>query len=185
MAMDIVSDILLSLFGLLQGSLVTSVPVFVLVLLGSLLKEKIQKKYPSLKWLQASAVSTFILLFVLIFIMYYSPVVSSIGQETIGTIPPQLSPDLTTFILTNLFVFLRLVFVVAVLTLIILPLELIGSFIHDSLKGRFPELNRLIIIYASVFASTVIAALLAIWLLPLVLGIDVITGVLFFIYFGG
>ena len=65
-----------------------------------------------------------------------------------------------------------------ILTLLLLPLELLGSFILEKLRGRY-KLHPLINTFIAVFAVVLLASVLYVFLLPWLP-----TGVLYLIYWG-
>lgn len=181
MALGIGYDLIFSLQGLLQGSAITALPVFILAIIGAALRRKLAGRF-RLSWLNSAFLATYILVLIIAFALYFTPLVASLGQGYEVPLPFQEPLGFQALVL--LAVPLRLALVCIALALLLMPLELIGSLVSDSLNQRFPKINYYLNSLASVFVAVFIAALLALWLLPEVFGIDAITGVLYLLFYG-
>lgn len=181
MPLDPVSDVLLSLLGLLQGSVLTTAPVFAVTLAAAALRKKLAARF-GLSWIKSSFIVTYLTVLVISALLYFSPLVASLGEGIY--VPAPFQNELWVSALSALAVPLRLVLVCLAFAVLLLPLELIGSLVFDASKQRWPKINYYLNVLISVFVTVVIAALLAIWLLPAVFGIDVITGVLYMLFYG-
>ncbi len=183
MPLGLLSDIAFSALGLLQGTLLTSMPVFVAVALLALVRSKIAARY-SLSWIKSTALVTFVAIAVLVFLANYVPMLASLGEQSLGAVPAQLADNQESALLRAVMQPLRMIFVALALTLLLLPLGLIGDFIYAALNERWKGMNRYVWMFASVFLTVLVAMLFALIILPRAFGIDVITGVIYFVFVG-
>ncbi|MBU0662602.1 MAG: hypothetical protein ABH854_04125 [Candidatus Diapherotrites archaeon] len=178
MPLNFLMDILLSVISLLWGSILVSIPAFILVAIASFARRKIATRY-KLGWLKSGAIASYILVLLLIFVLYYSPLLLSLGQETAYAYPAELAPSAAESLSALALGVLRLFFIAVVLTTIIIPLEILGAIIFDALAARFPKLNHWALTYAATLAVTFIAAVLLIFIVPWAFA-----GILYFIFYG-
>ena len=109
--------------------------------------------------------------------LYLSPIIQAF-QEPSYVLPPELEPTLQENAYFTGLQAIRLLAVSVVLSLLLLPLELAGSFVFDYLgkKTGWPFVAR---VYAGVFATTVLAAYFAFFVFPFAL-----PGIVYMIFYG-
>jgi len=168
MALDFLALVFSSFVDLLRGSFVASIPIFIAVLIGLWLKEKIKKKY-RLSWVKSVFAATYILSFILIAAMNLVPWLLALGEQTIGTPPPDLSGTiLDSVIFAAATIFLLFAKALAV-SLIILPLCFIGAFVSEAIEKRFKR-HSIARIYAAAFIMSVFVSVLLLFVFPWALG---------------
>lgn len=171
-------SMLLSLLAILWGTLVFSVPAFIAALACTFLYKWISKKL-SLKWFKASLITTYICVFVVLLVFFFTPLLTTAFQQAV----PDLAPDesysgeelLALFFVSPVMLVIKLLAAALVISLLLMPLELIGSALFSWLqkKKKLYYVNAFI----SVFAAT-LAAVLVILAFPWIPA-----GILYFVYF--
>lgn len=151
-------DFLLSnFFGLSNFFIVAfliSLPVFAVVFIAVLLHRKISQKY-KYKWFQASLLTTYLMLLVLIFFLYAFPFVSaylSAGSSNPPDFPPTLFDQLA-FISMSL---IKVIFSAFVLTFLLMPVEFLGVFFIEKIRKK--KLHDFFNIFLAVYACTCFTA---------------------------
>ncbi len=185
MPLNLLLNLLFSLIDLAKGSLIFSIPVYLIVLIGVFLRRFFEKKY-KLNWFKSSLAATYLLMFALPFFLYISFPAASFGEVTIGEIPYTARP-IGELVFPIILSFIRLLVVAAVLTLMLLPLEFVGVFIFDKqikrlalIKSKkWSKLNYFINLYISVFILSLFTAFVILFLFPWIL-----PGVIYLIFFG-
>lgn len=162
MPSDLIQLLLFSLIDLLRGTLLLSVPVFIIVAPACFLRKRLARKY-RLDWLKSTFATSYLLVLLLIFVLYFSPIAGSWGHETMGIYPPAFAPAAWEGLAAAALLFLRLVFVALVFEIMLLPMEFFGALLFDWLGKRYAKLNYYIRLYAVVFAGTLISAFLVLF----------------------
>ena len=183
MVSELVPKLLFSAIDLLKGSLVFSLPVFVVVLIAVFFGKFLMKKY-KFNWLSAAGLTTYVFTAIILFIIYFTPILQSLGQTTIGTVPDMFQPTPQEIVGQILGVPARLLIVSLFVALLLLPLEFVGSYVYDFLSKKYSKLNHYVRAFAAVFAATLFAWFLILFIFQLVFGIDLITGLLYLIFYG-
>lgn len=177
MPLNLVLYLIFSLLDLLKGTIVWSIPTFFLVLIITFVRRKVAEKY-KLNWVKSAIASTFIVLFTLILILYFSPIVLSLGQETIGEIPAEGRPALLEILGSLILFVLRLFLVAVVISLILLPFEFVAVYLFEKVSRTW-RLNYYINLYIVSFLVTLIAAIILLFIFPWSLA-----GMLYLLFFG-
>jgi hypothetical protein len=141
------------------------------------------KKY-KFSWLSAAALTSYVFTAIIVFAIYFTPVLQSLGQSTMGEVPEMFQPSAQEIAGQILGVPARLLIVSLFVALLLMPLEFVGSFIYDSLGKKYPKLNHYIRAFAAVFCATLFAWFLILFVFQMILGIDLITGLLYLIFYG-
>lgn len=183
MPLNFLLKLVFSIIDLLKGSIIFSIPAFVFTVAGVFIGKELMNRY-KLSWLLAALLSTFAITAVLVFIIYFTPVLSALGQDTIGEIPAGLAPTVNETVASAILIPLRLLFVSFLIALLFLPLEIIGSFIFEWLSSRYKKMNFYVRLYASVLSTVFISIAIILFALYGVLGINIIAGVLYLIFYG-
>ena len=137
--LDNIIILLSSLFDLLKGGFLLSLPVFVLVLIGQRLKREIDRRW-KLSWVQSTLLTTYIIATLLILVLYFGVYAYSL-QFYSSTNPPEAIQPVPEFVLMESLLFVgfglakKLVAGLAV-SLMILPLAVIGSVVLERLEAR-------------------------------------------------
>lgn len=178
MPASVPENLLFSLLGLLKGSLVVFIPVFILVLTGKALRKKIQSK-TKWKWFPSALASTFILVWMLILIAYFVPFLEGLSEQSLGEIPASFAPPPAAILYSYVYGLARVTISAAVVCLILMPLEFAGLFVFESLSKRFPKSPEWIRLLATSYIAALFSSAVFLFIIP-----EAVTGLLFFIYFG-
>lgn len=180
MVLDLLANIVFSIIALLQGTLVFSVPVFVITVVAAFFGAKLQKKY-ELSWLQAVLSIIFIVVAVIVFAIYLYPAVTTLGQETLGIAGDVYAPNITGLIGMAILNPIRLLVVSLIISLLLLPLGFVGQFVYEKFLTK---MNFYVRVFAAVFAAVLLAWILILFVIPGLLNLDVLTGVFYLIFYG-
>ncbi|MFH1256250.1 MAG: hypothetical protein V1494_03060 [Candidatus Diapherotrites archaeon] len=176
MAENIAGLVFASIFEFLKGSFINSIPLFIIVLFGMWLKEKLKRKY-RLSWVKSVFAATFIICLALIAFANLQPWFFALGEQTAGTAPPVISEtilDSVFFAAATLVLFFLKALVVS---LVLLPLEFVGAFVSEAIEKKF-KWHSLARLYISVFVMTAIASALILFAFPWIL-----TGIIYLVFF--
>ena len=190
------ADLLQSLLGivaLLVFLLILAVPGTIAVIAFSRLKGRIAKKF-KLSWIKASFISTFIAMFLLVLVLYLIPFLQVLSFTQNDFLPAGMQTQIIEaenseelieqpfqanyfldLIIFSVITILRLLFVALVLSLLLLPLELIGSAIFSKLARK--KSANILAFYASTFTAMVVAVIV-VFAFPWIPA-----GLLYFLYF--
>ena len=173
-----VENLVFSVIDLLKGSLIISVPVFIFVLIGKWLREKIAKA-TKWSWILSALAATFCVLWFALMFAYFIPFLSAQTDSQVGEIPSVFAPPPGAIFASYAAGLVKVALAAAVLSLILMPLELIGAFAHDYFSKKFKKTSPLIAIFAAVFTVSLLAAALLLFIVP-----EVLQGFIFYFYFG-
>ncbi|MDO8537661.1 MAG: hypothetical protein Q7S21_02145 [archaeon] len=161
-------DILLAVFGFLRGIFLISIVIFLLSLVGVKLFNYLRKRH-EFSWFKAVLLASFLEIFVLTAIVYFFPAYLGYSQQSYGILPPELQPTLIENLLFFAGIFLRVIIVSIVLSIFLLPLEFVGSYVFEKLNQKLPYFLRQFI---AVFAATLVGGICVFLLFPwIILGI--------------
>lgn len=176
MAENFFLELLLSVIDFLRGAFIYSLPVFLFTMVAVVARRLAAKRF-KLSWITSTMLVTFFMTLSLVTALYLSPIIQAF-QEPSYTLPPELEPSILE---KAYFVFLqavRLLAVSVVLSLLLLPLELVGSFFFDWLSKK-TNWTFVVRLYAAVFATTLLAAYFAFFVFPFML-----SGIVYMIFYG-
>lgn len=176
MAENFFLELLLSMLAFLRGVFIYSIPVFLFTMVAAIARRMTARRF-KLSWIASTAIATFFMMLSLTTALYLSPIIQAF-QEPSYTLPPELEPTLSEKAYFVALQTIRLLAVSVVLSLLLLPLELLGSFVFDALskKTGWPFVVR---VYAGVFATTLLAAYFAFFVFPFALA-----GIIYMIFYG-
>ncbi len=177
MAENIFQQLALSAFDFLKGVLFFSIPVFFFVLIALIARRLISKRF-NLSWLKSTAIVTFVMLLCLVCAVYAFPLIEAFSVPDYENIPPEFQEPLADQVLFFFSEILRLVLASAIISLLLFPLILAGSFVFDWISGK-TKLPFVIRLFGAVFVSTAIASYFLFFVFPFAL-----PGILFMIFFG-
>lgn len=193
---DLLSGLLLSLPPLLTGAFSYAIIAAVFVIIGYAVFKLIEKRYKASWIIKAFAVTCIISIAVILFLYYYPSVIAS-SQYSLGAIPEEVAPTFAEEATEAILIFLRNILIALALAVILMPLELIGLAINDSILGRLGSPGKgakgkgtkdrgaktqktphiLIAAAIAIYLSTLIAAII------LLLFPGILPGILYMIYF--
>lgn len=174
MAQDLLSNILFSALDFGKGVFLVSLLVTVFVFCAWVAKQRLQKRF-GLSWIKATSLVTLAMVFCLVCVVFFLPLIgTSPGYE----IPQELQEPLPNQIGFFFFEIFRLFFSSVVISFLLLPLVLIGSFVFDYLAAK-TKLAFIFRLYLSVLCTTAIASYFLIFLAPFVL-----PGVFYLVFVG-
>ncbi len=158
-------ELVLSVFSFLRGAFLFSLGVFVLAFLASLLNRHWYKRF-DWSWFRASFLSTYLILFVFLLLVYVLPVFFAFWQADPGFIPPEFSYTFSEWISIALTLLLKSLALAFLFALLLMPLEFFGLFVMEKMekKHKFPKALN---IFAGCFASTMAGTAVVLFVLPL------------------
>jgi hypothetical protein len=176
MAENFFLQLFYSALDFLWGSFVVSLVVFLFALLALIVRRKIAKRF-NLSWVKSTVIVLFVLLFCTVFSVYFFPWSQTLNVPR-QSVPQEFEDSLQSQVGFLFVVLLRLLIVSFVLTLLVFPSVLVGSFLLEwfSTKTRLPFVARF---FAATFISTALVSYVLLFLAPFIL-----PGVLFMIFFG-
>jgi hypothetical protein len=182
---------LVEIARLLFGLLVLAIPLTIAVMVFSRLEARLEKKF-KLSWLKASWLSTFIAMFILLIFIYLLPFLQVLDFAKNDSLPAEIKtqfdevngvfveqptgsiPALDALI-SAVITIARLLLVAAVLALILLPLEFIGSAVFSRLERK--KSANIPAFYIASFAGLLIA------MIVIMVFSWIPAGIIYFIYF--
>ena len=173
------ASIAAGIFDLIRGSVINSVYVFAIVIVAVFVRRYMAKKF-SMNWFKSGILTTYLLVFLLIFVMHLLILFPILSYDVF--VPPEFQPTLADNITSLVLQLFNIVFASAVITFLLMPLEFIGLYFYEKIlpeKTAFPI--RLLL---AVFLSTLLASILVIFVFPLVFGINILLAVLNLAVFG-
>jgi len=167
MALDPLTNLLFSALELIKGSFLLSIPVFLLAWIGAWVQQKLTNRL-HFSWVISAWGTLFILTLLLVTGVYYLPLLSLAGASPLGVIPSEFQDTFYEVMLQHVLNFVRLLVVSLILSLILMPLAFIGSFLRASLSHRFkwPAWG---ILYATIFLLTLLVSIGILFLIPWIL----------------
>lgn len=163
MVLDLVAVFLISVFDLLKTGLLLSIPVFVLALIAAAIQSKLSKKL-DMNWVKTSFISTYVIVTLLIFFLYFFPLLS-VPFDLKGTVPPEFLPSAQDVIFYNISTFVSLLLKSLVLTIIVIPFELIASLAFSFLDKKFAG-KTMLKVFASVYLTVLLVIALVLFIMP-------------------
>lgn len=176
MVLEILSNIFNTMLTFFLAALILSIPGIILAFFGKIIYSKISEKF-DLSWLKGVFATTFILAVVFVFLAYFLPIADSffkVSEEIVPLVFQEAPMDLLLF---YIYTIMRLLFAALIITLLLTPLQIIGSLVHDwALNKR--KLPILVSLYLTVFSACFIGFVIFITLFQWVF-----FGLLYLIYF--
>ena len=173
------ASVVAGILDLIRGSVINSVYVFAIVIVAFFIRRYMAKKF-SMNWFKSSILTTYLLVFLLIFVMHLLILFPVLSYYVF--IPPEFQPTLADNITSLILQLFNIVFSAAVITFLLMPLEFIGLYFYEKVlpeKTAYP-----IKLLFAVFLSTLLASILVIFVFPSVFGINVLLAVLNLAVFG-
>ncbi|HZX20056.1 MAG TPA: hypothetical protein VFF13_03515 [archaeon] len=178
MALNPIENLVFSLIDLLRGSLIAVIPVFILIVIGQVLRKKIQRE-TKWSWFVTGFITTFLMMFLIFLFLYFFPFIVANAEQALGEIPSTFAPETSNIIASFAFGVFKAFIVAIVTTIILMPLEFIGLYFHEVVSKKLGKTNSWVKLFVTAYISTVFSAAILIFLLP-----SLIPGILFFLYFG-
>ncbi len=170
-------EIVFSIIDLLKGAFLLSLPVFLFVFVAVLVRKALEKKY-KWNWFKSSIMTTFFLVFSLVFVLYVTPASSVFLSGTQPPILTSLAPTLAQTIGSLFVQFVRLIVVSILLTFLLMPVEFVGLFLFEQVSQKL-KIAYSIRLFITVFLATLVCSVFLIFVMPWI-----IPGILFLIFFG-
>jgi hypothetical protein len=180
MVVESIIALILTIIDLVKDAVLLSIPVFVLVWLGSYLKNALEKRY-KLSWIVSVFIVIYIITTLLIFLLYFGFYAFVAQGYDVGVMPEQFMlsfEEAFTMGLTFLvIVIFKKLFAGLALSLIALPFAFVSSFIREMLVKKYKKINPLALLFAGVFGAVLLALIIFLsfqW---------IITGVIYLMFF--
>lgn len=164
MVLDLVLKAIFSLIDLLKGSLFLAIIAFAAVFVASFLHAWLSKRF-GLSWLKATMVTSYLLIFLLIMLLYCAPIVSGFGETDLGAVPDNYKMTAFDWAAFVAAIALRNSAIALLFTFFLLPLEFLSGMVFDFAKEKY-KLNKWVNIFIAVFASCLATAIICLYLLP-------------------
>ena len=110
-------------------------------------------------------------------VLYFSPLVSALGEYNQGVVPDFFQMTPIAWIIFVVSIIARNAAIALLLAFLILPLEFLSSMVFDYLKEKM-NWNKWINVFLAVFVSCIAASIVCLFLLPWI-----VPGLLYFIFF--
>ncbi|MFH1224836.1 MAG: hypothetical protein V1676_03455 [Candidatus Diapherotrites archaeon] len=165
MPADFVAGLAMSLFTLAKGGVICSILVFILVAPAMPVRSAIARHY-KFGWLKSSAITSYLFVLVLVSAAYFYPLLAAMGEGAQTAYPDGLAPAPVENAAAFALSLIRVAAVAFVITLIIMPLVVLGAVLFDALSKRRKKANRHALVYVSVLAVTLASCAAVIFLLP-------------------
>ena len=176
MAENFFIELALSMLDFLRGAFIYSIPVFLFTMVAVVARRLAAKRF-KMSWITSTMLVTFFMTLSLVTALYLSPIIQAF-QEPSYTLPPELESPLSEKAYSVALQAIRLVAVSVVLSLLLLPLELAGSFVFEWLSKK-TGWTFIVRLYAAVFVATLLAAYFAFFVFPFA-----ISGIVYMIFYG-
>jgi hypothetical protein len=181
MPLNIIFNILFGLVELLRMALITSIPCFVLAIVGERVHHWFSKRF-SLSWAKSVLISTYLIVTLLIMVLYVVPLYLGFAESSLSG-QPVLEELQFTFIDYGMLALLSLVKIVvssAILSILLLPLLFFASYAleksREIFEDKIPEIGHK---FVAVYATCVLAWLVLLFVFPWAIG-----GFVYLLYFG-
>ena len=178
MAISPIENLVFSLIDLLKGSIVVAVPLIIFLLIGKWLGKKVAAKTKR-SWTVNAMITTFIISWSVVLLMYFAPYIFALQELSIGEVPSFFSPAPASLLLSFVYGLVKVSLVSALLSILLLPLELIGLFVFESISKRFPKYSETARLAATAYVMAVFSSLVIIFIVP-----EAIAGFFYLLYFG-
>ena|SRR3989344_559703 len=170
--------LLFTIIDLLRGALVLSIPVFLLVFAGKWLREKIAEK-TKWSWLISALASTYCLMWALLLLLYFFPYIAALGESNVGEVPSIFATTAGSLIESYVFGLVKVTISALVVSLLLMPFELIGAFIYEWVNKKLPTQKPPVNLFITSYLVSLVSAAIVLFIIP-----EAVTGLLFYIYFG-
>lgn len=176
MVLEILSNIFNTLLTFFLAALILSIPGIILAFFGKIIYSKISEKF-DLSWLKGVFATTFILTVVFVFLAYFLPIADAFFKVNTGITPSIFQEEPLELLLFYIYTIMRLLFAALIITLLLIPLQIIGSLVYDwALNKR--KLPILVSLYLTVFSVCFIGFVIFLTMFQWVF-----LGLLYLIYF--
>jgi len=162
MALDVII-LLNSIFDLLKGSFILSIPLFVVLYILNIIRKKFADRF-SLSWIISCLIITFLSYFIFLLVIYFLPTFQSMAEHDLGVIPKYLIPPMEDWLGFYVTKIVKLIFVAAIFTVLSLPFLILGSLIETITQAKFKKMHKAISFFAAVFAMTTLLAALILYI---------------------
>ena len=174
----IAAKLFFSLLALLKGALAPAIIIFFLALIGKAVRGAIEKEM-KWKWLGSTLATTFVICWCLLLLVYFYPIITASQEQGLGLLPSPIAPQLPDVALSYIYGVLKVTLVAAVLCALLLPLELVGSYVHSTVEKRLGKLPSWLKLLASAYIVTLLASFIILFIVP-----QSVTGLLYLLYYG-
>ncbi|MDO8428691.1 MAG: hypothetical protein Q7S92_05760, partial [Candidatus Diapherotrites archaeon] len=148
-----------SVFDLLKGSLIISIPIFIAAWLGLKVRGKLQARF-KLKWASSSFLTIFLFSALLLIIAYAVPMYSQVWAESLNLqkAPEFFQPTLYDYFLIAITSIAKIIITSIAISLILLPFLLLGSLAKPWMERKTK--NTTLGLFLACWVSTLVFAFL-------------------------
>ncbi len=176
MVLNLLLDIVFSVFDFLRGAFLISILTFVLFLLGYFFSKKFLERF-NLSWVKKAFISSFFVFVVLLLFVFVWPVIEAFLVVDLGVIPEEFRMTLAEFFYLVFSLLIKMLVVALIFSIFVLPLLFVGVFVFEFLSKKF-FWNKFINFFLASFAVTAFGLFIVLFLIPWV-----IPGAVYLIYF--
>lgn len=167
-----------SALALLKGAAIPAVIVFFLALIGKAVRGTIEKEM-KWKWLGSTLAVTFVISWCIVLLAYFYPIITASQEQGLGLMPSPIAPQLYDVMLSYLYGVLKVTLVAAVLCILLLPLELVGSYVHSVVCKKLGKLPSWLKLLASAYLVTLLGSFIVLFIVP-----QSVSGLFYLLYYG-
>ncbi len=170
--------LIFSILDLLKGAIPAAIVVFIGALIGRELRKKIGKA-TKWNWLASALATTFIILWLLVLALYFYPLLTALQESNVGEVPSIFAPSPSSLLVSYLYGLFKVTLSAAVISLLLLPLELAGLYIFESVSKKLPKMPGWANLAIACYLTSAVSSAIIIFLVP-----ESISGIFFFIFHG-
>ena len=180
MPLNLIFGAILALIDLLRITLITAIPAFLIALAGEQLHLRLSKRF-SLSWAKSTAISTYLIVTLLIMVLYLVPLYIGFSESPLTGIPtPEVfQVGLLETVVAGVIILLRLLVIGILFTLLLLPFLFFSSYALEKSRERLAKrIPGLVHKFVATFATALLAWIVLLFVFPWALG-----GLLYLLYF--
>jgi hypothetical protein len=167
-----------SIVSLLKGSFFVAIPLFFLILLGSIIRKKIEKEL-KWNWIFSAFFTTYFICSIGLIFVYFVPVIESLREQSLGEIPSTVAISFGTIVLAFLYNAFKVFFSALVLSLLLMPLELVGLYMHSFFLQKMKKAPRILVLALTVYAISIFSSFVILFIIP-----ESVVGFIYLLFFG-
>ncbi|MEM4662986.1 MAG: hypothetical protein QXM75_03110 [Candidatus Diapherotrites archaeon] len=173
---EIIKNVVFSIFDLLKGSLPFAIVFFFLVLIAKFMQKKFQERFKA-SWFMSALMISFIFSLVGVFLAYLLPYMLAAPLANLGEIPDALKPEPKEVFNAVINAIFKIILLSIFLAFLTVPFIFLGSFICKVLEAK--KFNKLFALFVSVYICTATAISLFFMFIP-----QIFIGTVYFLYSG-
>jgi len=167
-----------SVVSLLKGSFFVAIRVFFLVLVGSAIRKMIEKEL-KWNWIFSAFFATYLICVTGLIIVYFVPVIESFREQSLGEIPSPVALSFDTIVLAFFYNVFKVFFSALVLSLLLMPLELVGLYMHSFFSQKLKKTLKILVLAITTYAISIFSSFVILFIIP-----ESVVGFIYLLFFG-